>query len=424
VEPGNEGCSQRLVQSKPFYAHQTNLVSYEELLIRALEEENFGEILQKANARLTAFTMDGKDGVEILADFVKLLITPEPGLTYRDGRKYAVTNACIPVEEPDPNDPATNLVRCADENRGRAIDGGVPPIYLILDALKEIDAARNSADNADRKDPWLQARSELVDHFLTVTRDDTDPNAPLYALQNKTAKRAALHILPWVRNRIKLYRDKSPEDLAALNEWVAGLPGRLADVLGHPATAAGLDLLDIVWNEDKAGAEFAKVAAYLMDPNRDAFAGLVVAAVDTLMLIDRDPDLDPLVQFASLALAPNAFDVVNGGNGSELKVTESAAFTGLELTRAIANLSQGPEPSTISKLLKNAVLPNDRGESPLEILIDGAAEVNRQDPRQPSDRPLRVEDYRSVFEHVRDFLLDEDRGMERLYKVVQGRNLD
>jgi hypothetical protein len=422
VQPGDEGCSQSRDPSRPFYAHQSNLVSYEEFLIRALEEEKLGEILQKAAAHLTGFTMDGKDGVTILADFVKVLITPEAGLTYRDGRDYAKTNAC--VEEMTPE----GELGCVD-GRGRIIEGGVPPIYLVLDALKEIDQARDQADQLDRKPIWLEARSKLVDHFLTVTRDDTDPEAPLYALKNKVAKRVALHLVPWVRERMAAH-PLPPEDPALRDPrveyrdaWVERLPTRLADVLGHPVTAAVLDLLDVVWDEEKAGAEFAKVAAYLMDPNRDAFAGMVVAAADTLMLLDRDPDLTPLVQFAALALAPNVFDVLNGGSGGDLKVTDGAVYRGLELTRRIAELSSGPEPSTISKLLKNAVLPNAEGESPLEILIDGAAEVNRADPRQPSDKPLLVEDYRSVFRQVMEFLTDEDRGMERLYKVIQGREL-
>jgi hypothetical protein len=69
------------------------------------------------------------------------------------------------------------------------------------------------------------------------------------------------------------------------------------------------------------------------------------------------------------------------------------------------------------------VLPNAQGEAPLETFIDDAAEVNRQNPQEPADKPLTYDDYKSVAEQIRQFLTDGDRGLERLYKVIQGRDL-
>ena len=202
------------------------------------------------------------------------------------------------------------------------------------------------------------------------------------------------------------------------------LAPRLANVLNHPLLARGLDLFDILWEEEAAGREFAKVTTYLMDEQRHphAFRGLLVAATDTLMLIDRDPALTPIFQFASLALAPNALKVIE--NGGEPDVKESATMVALELTKRITALYPGPEASPLSRILKNAVLANDAAESPLEEIIDSSAEVNRADASDPRDKPLTADDYKAVFTQVRDFLLDGDRGMERLYKVIQGRDLN
>ncbi len=415
VQPGNEGCSQSVDPTKPFYAAQSNLVSYEPLLIRALEDEKLGSILQKAAARLKTITVGGRDGMQILSDFVTRVITVDPNLAYRGGRKYAYTNTCEPAEsmEADGSVKAT----CAN-GRGRVIDG-VMPIYLLLDAIKGIDKAFEGP-NAERHATWLEARSKLVDKFLDVTKDEADPANPNYFLSNRKARMLAVRALPWIRNRIALYRDQGEDQL---NAWTEGLAPRLANVLNHPLLARGLDLLDILWEEEGAGREFAKVTAYLMDEksNPNAFRGLLVAATDTLMLVDRDPGLTPLFQFASLALAPNALKVITNGGAPEVK--ESAAMLALELTKRVTALYPGPEASPLSRILKNAVLANAAAESPLEEIIDSSAEVNRADPTDPRNKPLTVEDYKAVFTQVKDFLLDDDRGMERLYKVIQGRDL-
>lgn len=95
----------------------------------------------------------------------------------------------------------------------------------------------------------------------------------------------------------------------------------------------------------------------------------------------------------------------------------------LELTKRITALYPGPAPTPLSRILKNAVLSNKAGEAPLEEIIDSSAEVNRADPTDVREKPLTAEDYKEVFTQVRDFLVDGDRGMERLYKVIQGRDL-
>ncbi len=436
VKKGDEGCSQSGDPTAKFFAHQSNLVSYEPLLVRALEDENLGGILQKANATLGKIKIKGvdgkeRDGISVLTAFAQRLLTIDEELTYRDGRSYSVTNTCVPVESSGAS--GDIVVECADD-RGRVIMGpngkGVMPLYLMLDALKSIDEAFEG--EAERHEHWLAARSALVDQFLAVTKDETDPNAVSYALKNRRAYATALKALPWIRERIKFHRETAND----LDAWATGLAGRLASVLGHPATAAGLDLLDVLWNEKQAGEEFAKVSAYLLDEegNPEAFEGLIVAAVDTLMLIDRDPDLTPLVQFASLALAPNALEIMDKGDKEANKgvpdVEGSVTMSFLELTKRITDLYPKPEDpkvkdeTPINRLLKNSVLADKNGQSPLEEFIDSAAEVNRKTPTDPRDKPLTADDYRAVFEQVHAFLTDQDRGLERLYRVIQGRDLD
>ena len=48
---------------------------------------------------------------------------------------------------------------------------------------------------------------------------------------------------------------------------------------------------------------------------------------------------------------------------------------------------------------------------------------NRADPNQPTTTPHSAMDARSVFDNLRFFLSDSDRGLERLYKIIATRKL-
>jgi hypothetical protein len=161
------------------------------------------------------------------------------------------------------------------------------------------------------------------------------------------------------------------------------------------------------------------------DANPEQFADLIVAAADTLTFLNKDPDLTPAIRFAAIALAEDALDVVNSG-GQDPNVDEGTAYRFLEVTRAITQVDDGPELSTLAKLLRNAVLPMDgdlSGKSPLEVLIDLIADVNRLDPTKDTSVTLSAEDNQNVFVELLAFLSDPDVGLERLYQVIENREL-
>ncbi len=62
-----------------------------------------------------------------------------------------------------------------------------------------------------------------------------------------------------------------------------------------------------------------------------------------------------------------------------------------------------------------------RGETPLETILDVVAEVNRVDPGLGTS--LRSDDHRAVLTTAHEFLTDQDRGLERIYNVIQSREL-
>jgi hypothetical protein len=73
--------------------------------------------------------------------------------------------------------------------------------------------------------------------------------------------------------------------------------------------------------------------------------------------------------------------------------------------------------------LGNLVTPiNDagfKGQTPLEVIIDVIADVNRADPTQTYEGTLKRTDYATVSENVVDFLTNRERGLEQFYEVIR-----
>ena len=414
--PLEPGCSQRVSPEGKFYAAQSNLVSYEPLLVHALEQLDLIGVLQRSMAALRQVKLGERDGVQVLERFFTRMLRPDPKLAYRDGRSWSKTNTCE-VEQ------AQGAPTCKG-GRGRIIEG-VAPLYLLLDALQRVDAAW--VEDAERQQYWLASRSKLVDQLLTV-----NATGGTFALANRRSYALVMRALPWLRERIDEHVQAGD-----LETWVdgsdtqRGLVDRALGVLAHPLMARAVDLYDHFWADTAAGDEVASLTAYLLDEeaNPEAFTGALIAAADTLKLFDRDPDLTPALRFAALAIAPDALDAVEGGD-AQLDVDEGTAYRFLEVTHELAKLFAEQERSPLARLLNNAVQPMSApmpaqlaGKSPLEVLIDVIAEVNRAAPEAPSTLPLDAVDNKSVFAQLSQFLSSEDRGLERLYQVIESRKL-
>ncbi|HKO94935.1 MAG TPA: hypothetical protein VJU61_27465, partial [Polyangiaceae bacterium] len=306
------GCSQSLDPSKPYYSRQSNLVSYEPLLIQAFEDERLSDLLAlstKVIAGMQIECEDGKtrDGLTIVGDFFERMLKPDPALAiYSTKRKYGKTNTCV-GEQVDPStgtgtcgcpsgstpvdasDPTTGckLAGGAIVPRGKIV--GLTPLHVALDALRRFDDVFAEPTWADRLKPWREARSALVDQFLAVTKtidpmNPTDATKATYKLANPRSRKVGVMLVDFVRGRIKRYRDLDPQNGTKLTEWANGLPTRLAGVLAHPLTARGLDLYEELWKKIGAGGpadEMAQLNTYLLNPERaDVFGGLVLAAAD------------------------------------------------------------------------------------------------------------------------------------------------
>lgn len=372
------------------FSYQSNARSYEPLLADGFDDApGRGALTARLHAmNLAAESIEvrpGVDGVAALAAAARVMVDPSlsPGLTDRRGRATASYN---------------------DGSRTVPLS----PIYLLTDALGAMDTAWAGAPA--RRAEFLIARRTIADQFLATETLGTG-----FRMGNQRARAILLAALPFVRERVDEHRAEGD-----LEPWASSLHSRLADTIREPLFAALIRLLDAVNEDEEARGALAALLGYLVDEAsaNDAFLSTLYGLADALMVFEDDENLVPLMNAMAEALAPNVHDVLRGG-GASLDVRGSALRDTLELLRDVAEVD---DERTLRRVLQNAVaIPADGDEiTPLETIIDVIAEVNRARPN--AGGPLDQSDLRAVLGQTTDFMLDEDRGLERLNRVIQQRN--
>ncbi len=385
--PPAETCTQSVDPSLPFFSHQTNLVSYEPLLAEALLDVDLLARLHETTNALANTVIDGEDGITIMARLFERLLSPDPSLTYRDGNTRALTNV------------------------GEDL-GYVSPLYLLLDALKGIDASFASDEHGMRLPVWREARSELIDTLFEIETVGEEKR-----LKDRLGRAVTLRLMQFLRDRIDAHAEAGD-----LSEWAASFGPRTRDVLEKPVVAALVGLLDKTYEDEAASLEFAGLAKYLFEEEGSGFQSSLLATADLLQLFDDANSTAPLLHFAAEAIAPGVLSAIEQGKPFEVK--SGIARTFVELQHAVSKLD-ARDPSTTAKLLRNLVADvMEDGRTPLEVLLDAAADIERANPAVPTTTPLDGSDLKSVIESVRAFLSDRDVGLERFYEVIQHRNLE
>jgi hypothetical protein len=283
-------------------------------------------------------------------------------------------------------------------------------MLLLVDALSDWDRAL--AADATRRDAWLAGREAVTTQLLRSARG-ADGRA---RFANRRTEAMLRLLVPFVRARIAEHR--AAGDLQA---WADGLAGRVESTLGSALVTAALDLVDALRADPEARAAIAALVAYLMDDTAtgDAFDATLLAIADLLQVLEDDRNLDPLLRALAPALALDARTVAATGGAPTTEGSPADAL--LDLLRAARPLD--PE-NVLQRVLSGLVALPAAGdvETPLETIVDVVTEVNRAAPG--AGTTMDAEDHRAVLRRVQDTLRDEERGVERLYRVIQERELE
>lgn len=371
--------------SAPDFNHQDDGRSYEECIADGMIEGHLVRNMQRAASTLDGLDIDGQDGLDVLAEAANQMLDPDrnAGLRARDGSATVLSSDGSHTME-------------------------MSPAQLLLLALRNVDRDL-AVTEPDRVDAWHRGRNALTTQLL-----DTDPLGTNYVFHNQRGRAIVLALLPFLRGRLAQHRLDG--DIVT---WARELPGDTEDTLAGPLASGLILLLDHIQSDPASRDALIDLIAYLLDESSpsDAFPATLYAGADMLQVLEDDTNIVPLAHALSAALAPNAQDLAGGVPGSP-DIENSVTTDALGLVRELQGID---EDHVLRRLLANLVAIPDGGEetTPLETILDVLGEVNRADPG--AGGAYEVRDYESLFGEVTGFMLDERRGMERLYQVVQNR---
>jgi hypothetical protein len=406
---------------------------------------------------------DGRDGIDVMAGLLELMLNPHKacdpsgtGLVNADG-----TGACDRPDAPYPpleirrrggeQFAKTNIgdrydgtlqARAATWNpliqdlagrplvenstphlkngQARLVNGAtvpytprryVSPLLLVLGTLNDVDASFETAvlpRGDERLLRWRHARSGLVDRFFA-----TDG----VSFENRTGRALLLSILDFAKERFE--RHQTDGDL---DPWLASLEGRAESFARTPLISSTIDLLNASQEDPALQKELSALLAYMFDgtTSQQSFDTTMYALLDFVQVLRDDTNMVPMLAAVSRFVAPNTPEAVK--NGEPLALEDGALERATALMRDVLRVD---EYSSLSVLLQNLVTTHEAHqqgkETPLETLVDVVAEVNRANPDVDQGKQMRAADFKTTFEQLRSFLLDERRGLERLYDIVQHR---
>lgn len=407
-----EECDPTLPKTDARWCSQDGASSYEPLMAELLETDLFPTLYELVNAlgKIKVKHCDGfdpathvctkghdVDGVQAMAEAVRVIVDPKrvAGLADRRGNNFALRNDGSKTSQ-------------------------VTPLYLFIDALKGIDKAFAEAKDPSRLAPWRAARSELVDQLLAVEGAKND---------SKFKEPAIPKILPLLLGLTRAQIAAHCPDPTKECTWASKeLTSSVESALGGPTTAAMVDLLDAIRQDDKARVEIGRLVAYLLDAasDNDAQTTTLMAAVDLLQVLDDETNLEPLYRVVSSAASQA---VVDQKGKVVLRGLADAGVESLARVFAVARDDKGKEicskeidPNrTIDFVLKRMLLPYGKEgkdlRTPLETIMSVIADVNRADPS--SEEKLAGKDYRNIAKELAEFCLHPERGLVQVYEVVK-----
>ncbi len=409
-----ETCNPALPRTDARWCSQDGGSSYEALLSDVLRKTDIFKALQETipiienikishcdvtDPRTGKCTKPGttRTGIQVLVDMVRVLLDPSrsPGLKDPRGNTFAVRN-----------DGTKNAQ--------------TTPIYLLIDAIKGMDAAFASYTNGlARQGEWRKARSQLVDTFFSVKGTGKGTT---------WANPAAQAILPTLVETFQAQVLARCPDRSSASKCAWGrdeLRTNVSDTVGGPTFAAMIDLLEAFRTDDRARTELMALLQYLLDPGseNDALATTLAALIDVLQVLSDDTNLAPVYRAISDAAGESIVDekgkVVRRGFADGATTALTRVFARAYDAKGNEQCGKEIDPNrVIAVALRNLVTPAGPDQpAPIEVVLDVVADVNRADPSQTSK--LDGGDYANIALEVRSFLLDKGSGLEQIYEVVR-----
>lgn len=315
-------------------------------------------------------------------------------------------------------------------NDGSAVPQ-VTPAYLLTNALFAIDLAfdkyeEQNPNDKERRANWRRARSQLVDQFLGTTGTTSSST-----FANPSIAKMTPVIIDMLRAQLWAHCPKSFVPPYETCTWAREeLAKKAEESLTGPLVTTGIDVMDAIRKDPEGRRETEKLMEYLLDAGskNDALANILASANDVVQVLRDDENLVPLYKVLAAAVDGSKYDA-NGKLAKKSLVDAQMALLarmsgkyfdkdGKEICHNEVDPNQVLA-SVLGKLVTPIKDGDFNGQSPLEVIIDVVAEVNREDPTEEYDGTLQQKDYASVSRNVVEFLVDPQRGLEQFYEVIR-----
>ncbi len=424
--PGKEATVEecRLADSKA--CPRSGMNTYEPLVSEALAGDLF-RALSELSAALPTLSVERCDAVDTTTKACRKT-TSVRGIDVA----AAATRAML-----DPDYAKTTLkladrkgVTTTTRNDGTVVPQ-VTPAYLFANALRAIDIAfdtfeEKSPEGKGRRVTSRRARSQLIDQFLGVTGAKSTST-----FANPSVTKVGPVAIDLLRSQLAAHCPTSfvpPYDACA---WARDeLTKKATETLSGPLFSAGLDIADAIRTDANGRRELELLVQYLVDSasSHAALASMLASSNDLVQLLGDDENLVPLFHFLAEAVFAEVKDPLGGVVQKSLVDAQMAL---------LAKVSGRAYDKNGKEICKREIDPNQvlavafghlvtpiedgrfRGQSPIEVILDVIADVNRDDPSLPYAGLLSRSDYAVVSANVLEFLSNKERGLEQFYEVVR-----
>ncbi len=392
----------------PFYCDDSGVSRYEPILSQALRETDLlasvGQIVKTLDAlRVTnPRTGETREGLDIAHELVLALFDRDAAASVNVRDRFGRTT--------------TTYVDGSVPPAARAKGLQVTPFDLFAQSMVNID---EKLEGDTRLTGWRGARSNLVDVLLAV-----DGEGEAARFHNRAVPKALPVLLRALREQINANCPNRESGTPCM--WgKSHLAENAADTIRGATFGTVIHLLDKAFSEPDSRLELEKLLHHLLVSADDADVrhATLTSLVDLLQLLGDDTKMPALYWTGAVGAEPGT----SATPGLVDRLLELLRVTTAETSvNGVVQPNAFDRTRMLDRLLKNLVTPMDAdvatSATPLEVLLDALAEVNRFDASADQDSPLTAEDYRLVFGTVRDFMTSETRGLEQFYKIIQERS--
>ena len=358
---------------KPLDLQPSDFRSLEPVLIRALEDTDvvadvgaFGDALLEVKL---------KDNTKLAArfeEFVKYLLTPDKNLRKLDGSEFT-------------KDPQGNFI------------APLPPAYLYIDALRELD------DFLDANPQTKDQLDHALEGFAKITIKTVKTPDGKVAFE----KPAGIHI---VAETVKLLHAMFEDKTAAgtRKAWIneEAIPD-VQDLISGRLLYAYFQLFNELDARPNGLEKFRRFVLHLMESGNEVPTHLSGAGYLLGDMLLEDRHLTALSHVIASPLDPDRVWTTEGFSELSFVIT---------LLTCVDAFNECDPTHAFTRVFRRMFETETRTRSNLMQLLDIAGALLRVEPGSPKRR--NSADVKTLLDFAYDLFTDDDRGVERIYGVI------